>query len=151
MHGLVGQALAEQHHVGPQETTTMGAFRRDRQAGVVLHLTDSATIHTAQASQGAMHLDDIPGASLQVETIHVLGQGGHLAMQGFKAGNRIVTGIGPGTPAAGFDLRQVAPGDVGPGAENFTGQGLLDGQPNVGEGPFIQAADAPVGGQAGIG
>ena len=56
--------------------------------------------------------------------------------------------IGSGIPAASLDLRQVAPGDVGTAAEHLAGQGLLDGQTDIGEGAFVRAADAAVGGQA---
>jgi hypothetical protein len=49
-----------------------------------------------------------------------------------------------------LDLGDVAPGDVGPGRHHLARQRLLDGQALVGEAVVVEAADAAVGGQAGI-
>jgi hypothetical protein len=43
-----------------------------------------------------MHLDDVPGAGLQVKAIHVLGEHRDLAVQRFEPGDRVMPGIGPG-------------------------------------------------------
>ena len=85
------------------------------------------------------------------KTVHILGQHGHPTVQGFQAGDRIMSGIGMRVATTRLDLRQETPGDVGPALEHGAGKSLLDRQADVGVGILVEAADAAVGRQARIG
>ena len=115
-----------------------------------MHLAPVMAGHALQAMHGAVDLDDVARTGGTVQAIDVLRQHAHQRLLLLERGDQTVGGVGLGTAAMRLDLGDVAPGDVGSGRHHLARQRLLDAQSVVGEAVVVEAADAAVGGQAGI-
>ena len=115
-----------------------------------MHLAPVVAIHAVQAMHGAVDFDDVARARGAVQAVDVLRQHAHQRLFLLERGDQAVSGVGLGAAAVRLDLGDVAPGDVGPGRHHLARQRLLDAQSVVGEAVVVEAADAAVGGQAGI-
>ena len=86
-----------------------------------------------------------------MQAVDVLRQHAHHALFAFERGNQTMCAVGTGTAAIAFNFGDVLPRNIRPPRHHLTRQGLLYGQPFGGQALVIEATNATIGRQAGVG
>jgi len=144
-HRIVGQHLAKQYNLGPDDSCAHRAPRWQRgKLRIILDHAAIATARTAQPMGRAMHLDHVTTAGRCVETVDILRKHAETVEPRRHPCQRGVAFIGLGAATGAFDLRDVLPGQRRITREHVARQRVLDCDAVVSQIAVVQPTDTAI-------